>query len=716
MRRYAEIALPLPLDRTFTYSVPPEFEERIRPGMRALVPFAGRTLTGFVVAVRQRRPAGGLELKNLQALPDDEPMFTAALLSFTRALGRAYLIPWGEVLQSAVPPSFVPQSRASLSLTEKGREALENSRLTDEEREIAACLSARPHSPKYLERKCRAGGLPSLLDRMRRQELIASRQELRLVKRRTKSDAVSRPRQLELDFSPDERTRTAAAAVSGALESRRYARFLVLGPAERRQVVYFDLIRRVLAGGGRVLLVIPEISLTPSLVENLEKGLGESAALLHSGLPEARREREWRRIRQGHAQVIVGSRLALFAPAEGLRLVICDEEQDDSYFQQEGLPYDVREAARLRAQEEGAVLVFGSSAPLVETFYRASKAGDLLELGEDALPAGAAILAHDPGRGLISPGLGQAIGARLERREPVILFFNRRGYASSLICPQCGFLPRCSRCGLPLSYHKREGKFVCHYCRFSVAASAVCPACAGRLVVRKAVGVEAAAEELKKKFPGRRVEIFATDEAARKEERESLTRDFREGRVDVLIGTQFLAHQAGFPRAALVGILHPEFGLRLADFRSAQKTFQSIVRELRFLSSDGGASAVVQTSAPDHFSIREAVRGDYRAFYEQEVAFRRLMDYPPFSALAEVNFMGGQLRRVAAAAREFSARARDAGPAVSLFGPSLAPAVRLRGLYRVQIVLKAAGRERLHRFLRDALKGVSLKKSVVISY
>jgi len=716
MTRFAEIALPLPLDKTFTYSVPQEWEEKTHPGMRARVPFAGRTLTGFVVRVRKRPPAGGLKLKSLDDLPDDTPMFPPALLAFTRKLGRTYFVPWGEVLQAAVPPSFVPQSRASLSLTDKGREALEKSLLNDEEKGVALRLAGRPHTIRFLERQCRAPGLAAVLERMRRKELIASRQELKLVKRRAASDAAAPPRQLELDFSMDEGSRAAAAAVSRSLEGRRFAQFLLFGPAERRQVVYFELIRRTLAAGGRVLFVIPEIALTPVLIEALEKRLGEGAAVIHSGLPEARREREWRRIREGRAQVVVGSRLALFAPAERLRLVICDEEQDESYFQQEGLFYDVREAARQRAEGEGAVLVSGSSAPLVETFYRAQRAGYLLDLGGDTGRPGAAVLGHDPARGLISPGLGRAIGARLGRREPVILFFNRRGYAPSLICPQCGFLPRCSRCSLPLSYHKREGKFVCHYCRFSMEASAVCPKCRGRLVVRKAVGVEAVAEELKRRFPNARVGIFAADEAGRQEEQDKLRLDFLEGRVDILIGTQLLAHQAGFPRAALVGILHPEFGLRLADFRSSQKTFLAIARELRFRSDAPGAEAVVQTSAPDHFSIREAVRGDYPAFYDEEITFRRLMGYPPFSALAEVNLMGGDIRRVAAVARALSGRARDAGPAISLFGPSVAPAGRVGGAQRIQIVLKAKSRDPLRRFLSGALKGSSLKRSVVISY
>jgi primosomal protein N' (replication factor Y) len=714
MTRYAEIALPLPLDRIFTYEVPPEFAEKIAPGMRALVPFAGRTLTGFVVGLRKRSPSRELKIKSLKELPDDSPVFPPALLSFTRALGRAYFIPWGEVLQAGVPPSIIPQSRASFSLTEKGREALDKSLLPEEEREVAACLVSRAHTARFLERQCRAANPASVLDRMRRKELITASQELKRVKRRGRRDDVPGAKQLELDFSLDESSRRAAEAVSRLLDSRTFAPFLLFGPRDRRRAVYFELIRKALAVTGRVLFIIPEISLTSALIEGIESRLGEAAAVLHSGLTEARREGEWQRVRRGGAQVIVGSRFSLFAPIDGVRLIICDEEQDESYSQQEGLPYDVRAAARLRAAGEAAVLVFGSSAPSVETFYRARRAGRLLDLGEDPENRVATIIAHQPGRGLIAPELERAVRARLARRDPVILFFNRRGYAASLVCPKCGFLPRCSRCGLPLSYHKREAKFVCHYCRFSVQAFAACPQCGGRLVIRQAVGIEAVAEDLKKRFPQSRVEIFAADEAGRKEQKDKLRLEFQNRGIDILIGTQFLAHQADFPRASLVGILHPEFGLRLADFRSAQKTYLAIVRGVRFLSEVEGAEAFIQTSAPDHFSIRESARGDYRAFYRREIAFRRLMGYPPFSALAEVQFMGDRLRRVAAAARSFAGRAKEGGPDISVFGPSLAPAAKVRGLYRVQIVLKAPRRNRLHRVLEEGLNGISVKRSVVL--
>jgi primosomal protein N' (replication factor Y) len=715
MSRYAEIVLPLPVERIFTYVVPPDCAEKILPGMRVLVPFGERLLTGFVVGLKKKRPGRNLKLKSVAELLDDSPLFSPSLLSFTRKLSQAYIVPWGEILQSAVPPSFILKSRTSLFLTPRGQEALEKSLLTEEERRVASCLSAKPHTLRYLERKCPAAHLSALLAGMQRKELIASRKEVKRVRRRPKKEPKPGTKQLELDFSMDENSRKAAGIISGARASPKFTPFLLLGAADRRRAVYFELIRKALSASGRVLYVVPEVSLTPALVDEVARKLGEAAAVLHGGMTEARREIEWQRIRDGRAQVVVGSRLALFAPVQSVKFVICDDEQDESYSPQEGLPYDVRAAAAIRAAEEAAILVSGSSAPAVESLYRARKARSLFDLGEDRKDIRISIVEHHPGRAIVCPVLERAVRSRLARKEPVILFFNRRGYASSLICPNCGFYPRCARCELPLSYHKHEGKFVCHYCRFSVSAYSACPRCGGRLGLKKGAGVEALAEELRRVFPQARVDIFAVDEAGRKDVKENLKREFQDGRVNILVGTQLLTHQVNFPKASLVGILHPEFSLHLADFRSGQKTFQAILRELQFLREGRGAEAVVQTSAPDHFSIREAVRGDYRAFYEQEITFRRLMDYPPFSALAEVNLMGSELRKVAAAARVLSGRARDAGPAISQFGPSLAPPARVGGLHRVQIVLKAPSRERLHRFLRGALQGIGLKKSVVFS-
>ncbi len=241
---------------------------------------------------------------------------------------------------------------------------------------------------------------------------------------------------------------------------------------------------------------------------------------------------------------------------------------------------------------------------------------------------------------------------------------------------------------------------------------AMCPRCSSRLISKRGAGIEAVAEELRENFPNNRVEIFAADEAGRKEDRARLVRGFIQGEIDLLAGTQLLAYRADFPPVSFIAILHPELMLSLADFRSGEKTFQSLTRELSFLSDDEKAEALIQTDSPEHFSIREAAHGDYRAFYDQEIKYRRLMDYPPFSCLAEVFFLGENLRRVAEQSRGFAERVRNFGEGIKVFGPALASVAKRRGLHRVQVSLKAREKSTLDRVLTSSLKGVKSRTSI----
>ncbi|MEW5901143.1 MAG: primosomal protein N' [Acidobacteriota bacterium] len=715
MTLYADVVLPLPLDQPYTYIIPPDAAESIAVGSRVLVPLGQRWQTGFVVALRKRRPAGRLNLKPVREVLDEKPLFSSALLSFAAKLGRSCFTPWGEILQAAVPPSFLVKSRAGVFLRAKGKEALETGLLSEEEKQVAVSLVSRPHSPRFLQRKSGGINVSALLARMRKKDLVGVSAGVKRVRRKTEAgEAGLAPAQLELDFSWDENLERAAAVINQAMAKKAFSTFLLFGSGARREAVYFRLIKDALAGGGRVLFLIPEISLTSALVEKIEKKIGEDAALLHSQMTEKRRELEWQKIRNGQAEVVVGPRSALFAPLDRLRLIILDEEQDESYSPQEGLAFDVRRAARLRAEEEKAVLVCGSALPLVESFYQAEKSGYLVEVGGKDGRARVSLTDCRRELGLVCPEVKRSIARALGKKRPVILFFNRRGYAASLLCPRCAFVPRCDRCDMALSYHKKEERLVCHACQRSMPASMTCPLCRSRLTLRRGAGIEAVAEELRKDFPGRRVEIFAADEAGRKPERETLLRAFSKGGIDILVGTQLLAHQSGLPAVFLVGVIYPEMVLHLADFRSGQKAYQAISRALRFVCPDDAAEAIIQTAAPDHHSIREAARGDYRAFYEKEIKYRRLLDYPPFSCLAEVFFRDQSLRRAAGAARTFAAEVRKLGGDVQVFGPSLARVARVRRLHRVQVSLRARRAGIINKILVQTLRGIRSRRVVFI--
>ncbi len=712
MIRYAEVVLPLPLDRAFTYSVSPEHADKLCLGMRVLVPFGERMLTGFVVATRNRRRVGDLRLKPVAEVLDESPIFSPVLLSFTRKLSRHFFCPWGEILQAAVPPSFILRTRPAVSLTAKGREALDKSLLSDEEKDVASWLKQKPYTLKFLQKKTRMKKLSAVVARLEKKEFVLVRREIKRVRRKARTEPEARPTQLELDFTLDEPSRRVAESIASSIARKPFSRFLLYGSRLRREAVYFDLIRRTRSAGGRILFLIPEISLTPGLLDKLEKRIGEAAAVLHSEMTERRRELEWRKIRENRAEVVVGPRSALFSPVENVRLIIVDEEQDESYSQQESVPYDVRAGAWLRAREEKAALILGSSAPTVEAFYRAEKGRHLIELGTEARKANVTLVDSCKAGGIIYRPLALKIKEQLDHHQPVLLFFNRRGYASYLQCARCAYVPQCVRCDLALSYHKKEGKLVCHYCRYSSPLVDKCPRCGSRLVGKKGAGIEAVAEELRKNFPNHRVEIFAADEAGRREDKARIVREFIQGQIDLLAGTELLAYQANFPPVSLVAVLHPELMLNLADFRSGEKTFQSLVRDLSFLRDDEKAEALIQTDSPEHFSIREAAHGDYRAFYGQEIKYRRLMNYPPFSCLAEVFFLGENLRRVAEQSRKFAERMRNTREAVKIFGPALASVSKKRGLHRVQVSLRARKKSSLDRVLTSALKGIKAKTSI----
>ena len=714
MTLFADVILPLPLDHPYTYSIPDELEGRAAVGSRVLVPLGERWMTGFVVSLRKKKPQVSLRVKPVAEVLDEKPFLTPELLAFTQRVSRSSFAPWGEILQAAVPPSLLLRTRASVSLTPKGKEALAQGTLSVEERQVAALLGSRPHSPLFLGRKVQAKNLLALLAKMQKKELVQVEKKLKQVSRRTRGELPGGPTQLELDFSLDDSLRRAAMAIVEVMAKRAFSPFLLFGPAGRREAIYFHLIREAAAKSGRVLYLVPEIALTPGLTEKYKKRLGDGLAILHSGLTDRQRELEWQKIKERRAAVVIGPRSALFAPLSELRLIILDEEQDETYSQQEGLPFDVRKAARIRAEEEKAVLVLGSAAPTVESYHSARKGRFLVDLGREMAKAKVSVLDFRRSSGLIDPRLKKAIQDRLEKREPVILFFNRRGYASQLVCGRCGHVPCCDRCDLPLAYHKKEGNLVCHACRRIVPAVMNCPRCGGRLIVRLSAGIEAVAEELRRSFPAGRVEIFAADEAGRKEKREALLGAFARKEIDILVGTQYLAHQPGLPPVTLVGVLHPEMILHLADFRSGQKAFLSISGAFRFLREGAASQLHVQTSAPEHYSIREAARGDYPAFFEQEIKFRRLLDYPPFSFLAEVLFSGENTRQVAATARMFATRVRDSRKDVQVFGPSVALMARKRGLFRVQLGLKARRLETLSGVLGPALKGIRLRKSVFL--
>jgi len=526
---------------------------------------------------------------------------------------------------------------------------------------------------------------------------------------------VSAPqKQLEIDFGLSGKLKKVSERITPKTPQKAFSHFLLFGQESERKALYFNLIKKVLAREEKVLFLVPEISLTEQLIDKFEKRLGKEAAILHSQMSERKREFEWLKVRSGEAKVVVGPRSALFSPLDNLGLIVVEDEHDDSYYQKESPSYDARRGAWLRAKEERAILVYGSSMPTVEAFYQAKKRRNLLDLEQEEQRREVMISGERSGREIMSRQFKEKIRERLGEGEQVLIFISRRGYAPLLICSNCRHIPKCANCDIALTYHRKEEKLVCHYCNYSLPKLEVCPVCKSRFIRLMGFGIEAVEEELKNYFPQARVASFATGEIKGKKEQERVIQSFSRGKIDILAGTQLLAHRTDLPSVSLVGILYPETILGLADYRASQKTFQTIRLMMSHLQEDGRGEVMIQTELPSHYSIQGAASQDYVSFFNQEIRLRRLMNYPPFSHMVGILFQGENLRTLAQKSREFSALVKSKAEEIEVLGPSLAGVKKLRGLNRVQMILKAKRREHLDEILQESLKKVRLRGSISV--
>jgi len=499
---------------------------------------------------------------------------------------------------------------------------------------------------------------------------------------------------------------------------RRFACALLHGvTGSGKTEVYLRLAAAVREAGRTVLVLVPEIGLTPALAAVFRGAFGDRVAIQHSGLSDGERHDQWHRIRRGDVDVVVGTRSAVFAPLASLGLIVVDEEHDGSYKQEESPRYHGRDVAVMRGKREGALVVLGSATPSLESYHNATSGRyALVTLARRVLDRPLACVSivnmrdeyADVGPDIVlSRALQQGVEARLARGEQVLLLLNRRGLATAIFCRQCGNTIECPNCSVSLTVHTgrhaRRGR--CHYCNYAATVPAACPQCAAPYLEQAGFGTERVEQEVVTTFPSARVARLDRDTIRKRGAVGELLARFAAREIDVLVGTQMIAKGHDFPRVTLVGVISADIGLGLADFRAAERTFQLLTQVVgRAGRGDEPGEAVIQTLFPEHYGIRHACRQDYGAFFEEELAFRRAMRYPPIVALTNgivraptLAAAMGDAGTLVQALRE---RARE-GEFVVL-GPAPAPFVKLRGEHRAQFFLKGARRPAM----RDALRAV----------
>lgn len=715
------MAVPAPFADALTYVVPDSMPTP-PAGARVAVEVAKRRTVGVVVA-HVDEPPRGVELKPLLAQIDQQPLVPPELLRFLRELSSYYLAPLGEVLRAALPPMGREDARRVVGVVPE-RERRATGRVSQRVRLTGAPMpETRAASAVVLHAHLVAHGEARLAELSR--ALPGARAAAAKLVALGVAELVSREDEVRPSFgdrvardAPPPLTPPQARAVDAltrALDAREGSTHLVFGvTGSGKTEVYLRAIAHALEQGRGALVLVPEIALTPQLVARYRARFGDDVSVLHSGLGDAERAAMWRRLRRGEVRAAIGARSALFAPVPELGLVVVDEEHEGSFKQEEGVRYHARDMAILRAHRAGAPCVLGSATPSVESF-------ELTRSGRAALhelPGRAVSSAMLPtvqivdvrstrpmpdGHPRISSVLHKALAATLARGEQAIVFLNRRGFAPSVVCEACGELATCGACSVALTFHRRRGALVCHYCDHVEPMRERCAKCGGPSLAHEGIGTERLEAALVDALPGARIARLDRDTGGGARSEKILAR-LRRGEIDVLVGTQMVAKGHDVPTVTLVGVVDADGGLSMPDFRAGERTFQLLVQVAgRAGRGSARGTVILQTRTPEHPAIALAASQDVPRFLASERALRAELRYPPFSRLAMVRVDAvdePDARGAATAlARALSASASARAGAVAVLGPAAAPLARLRGRYRFQLLLKAAARPAL----RDAL-------------
>jgi primosomal protein N' (replication factor Y) len=734
-------------------------------GARVRVPVGTRTVTGCVI----ESPAAGTpaaDIKDVVEIVDADSFLPPAVVGLCQWVADYYVAGIGDAVAVAMPPgakhkASAFRTRRTATLTPHGRSAAESvadltrsapqdlsgadHRLSAKQREALSALAGATAPVPLTDLRDR-GVTADVIGRLAARGLVAVIDEAH---ERDPFDAavihdVTRDpaRQLteeqtvalqQLEALADLREFRVALlhGVTGSGKTEIYLRLAqrVIGPQERPpEGGHYD--RR------QVLMLVPEIALTPSVAALFRSAFGNRVAIQHSALSDGERHDQWHRIRRGDVDLVIGTRSAVFAPLDRPGLIIVDEEHDGSYKQEETPRYHGRDVAIMRASRQGALVVLGSATPSMESYQNAvSGKYSRIVLERRVLDRPLAAVrvvnmrdeyAAEGPDVIISRDLAASIEDRLSRREQVVILLNRRGYSTAVICRQCGDTFDCPNCSISLTVHAVGGKYPadhlrqayggqeaglhrwrarCHYCNYSVMVPKACRKCAAPYLEHTGFGTEKVEQHLRDRFPAARIGRVDRDSVRRKGALASLLSRFASGELDLLVGTQMIAKGHDFPGVTLVGVISADVGLGLADFRAAERTFQLLTQVAgRAGRGERPGEAVIQTVYPGHYSVVLACRQDYPGFFEKEISFRRGMRYPPLMAMVNSVVRGRSFAEAMQTAAELVRRLEaQASGSFSLLGPAPAPLATLRGEHRVQFFLKGTRRAEMRQALRAAL-------------
>ncbi|MCK5573239.1 MAG: primosomal protein N' [Bacteroidetes bacterium] len=757
MGSFADVALPVAVDKIFTYRIPPELQQAAAPGVRVIVPFGRKHATGLIVGLPEESSIPGL--KPVRDIIDADPILPPDLLHLCGWIAQYYYAPLGEVLKAAVPHGFASPSRQVAELQSPVESTiLEDLKLRAPKRaHILRLLQEHgPMTPGELAKRSGLKSINAALHQMAKEHLLHLREVVHVQQGRVRKEQVLLPAeaddsrlasQIELPnpVTLNDSQQRALEAITHSLSRSEPTTHLLHGvTGSGKTQVYIEAIRQCLAFDRSAIVLVPEISLTPQIVRRFRSHFGSRVQVVHSRMASGERQAVWRAALSGACSIVIGPRSAVFAPFTNLGLIVVDEEHDAAYKQFDASPrYHARDVAVMRGKLSSVTVVLGSATPSIESYANATAGKyDLLEMPrrihdvmmpsisvidmteerkrvyallKDALPEDKRGRLKEFRQPVLSELLRERIQDRLDREEGIILLQNRRGYAPFVSCPDCGYAEACEHCSVTLTYHRPKRELRCHYCGLVRPPHDVCPECNGHSIRLHGMGTQRVEEELSRVFPDARVVRMDLDTTSRKGSHDRILQVFSAREADILLGTQMVAKGLDFPHVTLVGVVSADTQMLLPDFRSAEQTFQLLTQVAgRSGRSTLRGEVVIQTHQPKHYTLRHVTQHDFRGFFQQELEFRRDLAYPPYSRLVLIETKGINEENVRHTAERIGRLLKMANGTFTVLGPAPAVITRVRRQYRWHTIIKNSREaDPTGTRLRDALSGVlaALEKS-----
>ena len=692
------------IDKMFDYLVPKNLQDDIKIGIRVEVPFGSQTLEGFVLEIKDES-SSDFKLKEIISIKDTDIILNKELLEL------------GKVMQDNTLATLISCYQVMLPKALKAKQgSVINKKFDTYYKVNESNLVLIKTTPKQDEmiNLCREKKLVKRSELLEISSSILStlvKKEI-LVEEKLEKYRLSYSKELGSKF---QLTTDQENVVEKVLENTKFKPYLLHGvTGSGKTEVYMELIEDALNKGKSSIMLVPEISLTPQMVERFQKRFGDNIAALHSALSDGEKYDEWRRIARGEASIVIGARSAIFAPLKNIGMIIIDEEHSDSYKQGDSNPrYSAKDIAMFRGEYHDCPVILGSATPSLEVMARAQKGVyEYLSLPNRVngkkLPLVRIIDMNEEikkSKGHFSRNLITSINDKLEKGEQVILLLNRRGYASFVTCKNCGYTFKCPNCDISLTYHKSSNTMRCHYCGYGTKVYDTCPECKEKAISDLGVGTQKIEEELGDIFPDARILRMDFDTTSRKGAHEKMIKSFKNHEYDILLGTQIVAKGLDFSNVTLVGVINADTSLNIPDFRSSENTF-SLLSQVAGRSgrSEKSGEVIIQTFNPDHYAISYTKMHDYMGFYNKEMEIRKTLKYPPFYYLCYIKISGKDMEYISKEADKIKRALVRNLLNTSILGPTPSTIFRVNNIYRFGIILKYKKEDNLKDVLNKILE------------